>query len=145
MLMPSLKNFLNKLIPMAGTSFASGKDIKEGRHIVIDGEPCKVVSIDISKPGKHGSAKMRIVAIGLFDGTKRTLLTPTGEEVEVPILEKKGMQVLNVENNIAQLMDTTTYENVELPIPPDVTGVVPGVEVEVMDCMGKKQITKVKS
>ncbi len=129
---------------MSGTSFASGKDIKEGRHILIDGEPCKVVSIDISKTGKHGSAKMRIVAIGLFDGSKRNFLTPASGDVEVPIIEKKGMQVLNVENNIAHLMDSTTYENIELPIPPDVQGVVSGVEVEVMEAMGKRMITKIK-
>jgi len=129
---------------MSSTSFASGKDIKEGRHILIDGEPCKVVSIDISKTGKHGSAKMRIVAIGLFDGSKRNFLTPASGDVEVPIIEKKAMQVLNVENNIAHLMDSTTYENIELSIPPDVQGVVSGVEVEVMEAMGKRMITKIK-
>ncbi|HII53636.1 translation initiation factor IF-5A [Candidatus Micrarchaeota archaeon CG08_land_8_20_14_0_20_49_17] len=129
---------------MSSTSFASGKDIKEGRHILIDGEPCKVVSIDISKTGKHGSAKMRIVAIGLFDGSKRNFLTPASGDVEVPIIEKKAMQVLNVENNIAHLMDSTTYEDIELSIPPDVQGVVSGVEVEVMEAMGKRMITKIK-
>ena len=34
--------------------------IKEGRYIVIEEEPCRVVSIATSKPGKHGAAKARI-------------------------------------------------------------------------------------
>jgi len=41
-------------------------------------------------------------------------------------------------------MDSTTYENIELSIPPDVQGVVSGVEVEVMEAMGKRMITKIK-
>ncbi|RLE80455.1 MAG: translation initiation factor IF-5A, partial [Thermoprotei archaeon] len=47
--------------------------IKTGSFIVIDGEPCRVVEVEKSKPGKHGSAKARIVAIGLFDNVKRSI------------------------------------------------------------------------
>ena len=35
------------------------------------GEPCKITEYDTSKPGKHGAAKARIVAEGIFDGQKR--------------------------------------------------------------------------
>jgi len=45
--------------------------IKEGRYIVIEEEPCRVVGIATSKPGKHGAAKARIDAVGIFDGVKR--------------------------------------------------------------------------
>ncbi|EQD40574.1 translation initiation factor IF-5A, partial [mine drainage metagenome] len=48
-----------------GVGFASMKEIKVGRYIIIDGIPCKVVNIDVSSPGKHGSAKMRVTAIGI--------------------------------------------------------------------------------
>jgi len=33
---------------------------KEGSNIVIDGEPCRVVGIEKSKTGKHGSATVRV-------------------------------------------------------------------------------------
>ena len=33
--------------------------LKVGSYIVIDGEPCRIVSSDHSKPGKHGSAKAK--------------------------------------------------------------------------------------
>ncbi|MEM7827910.1 MAG: translation initiation factor IF-5A, partial [Candidatus Aenigmatarchaeota archaeon] len=36
------------------------KDLNEGNYVMADGEPCRVVSITISKPGKHGSTKARI-------------------------------------------------------------------------------------
>lgn len=32
--------------------------LKEGSYVIIDGEPCKVVEIEKSKTGKHGSAKV---------------------------------------------------------------------------------------
>ncbi|MDD1654883.1 MAG: translation initiation factor IF-5A, partial [Methanomicrobiales archaeon] len=38
--------------------------LKEGRYVVIDDEPCKILGIATSKPGKHGAAKSRIDAVG---------------------------------------------------------------------------------
>ena len=48
------------------------KDLKEGKYVIIDDEACIIKSITKSKPGKHGAAKARIEAIGLFDGQKRS-------------------------------------------------------------------------
>ena len=42
------------------------RNLKVNRYIIIDDEPCKIVSISTSKPGKHGEAKARIEAIGVF-------------------------------------------------------------------------------
>jgi translation initiation factor 5A len=39
------------------------KELKEGKYVLIDEEPCVIKSISKSKPGKHGSAKARIDAI----------------------------------------------------------------------------------
>jgi len=65
-------------------------DLKEGSFVIIDNTPCRVVSIEKSKTGKHGSAKARVTAIGLFDGVKRSIVAPTDQKVEVPIIEKKN-------------------------------------------------------
>ena len=45
-------------------------ELRVGGYMIIDGEPCRIVDIAKSKPGKHGSAKARIVAIGIFDNQK---------------------------------------------------------------------------
>ena len=58
--------------------------VKIGHHIIIDGEPCRIVSYDHSKPGKHGSAKARIVAMGVFDEVKRSIVSPVSARIEVP-------------------------------------------------------------
>jgi len=69
--------------------------VKVGSFIVIDGDACKVLSTDKSKPGKHGSAKVRIAASGLFDGRRREIVCPTSDNVEVPVIEKNSAQVLS--------------------------------------------------
>ena len=125
-------------------SYASMKDIKVGRFILIDGVACKVVDIDISSPGKHGHAKMRVTAIGIFDGEKKTLLKPSDADIEVPNIKKSKAQVVSVSGNIAQLMDSETYEVFDIKITDEFAGKLnAGAEVEVMEAMGRKALSRV--
>jgi len=121
--------------------------IKEGSWLVIDGEPCQAVEVSHSKPGKHGSAKARVVGIGLFDGAKHTLLNPVDANVEVPIIEKKTAQVLSSTGGMVQLMDMESYGTLELPIPAGeiADSIKPGVAVEYWHALGKYKLMRVKS
>ncbi|MEM1677419.1 MAG: translation initiation factor IF-5A, partial [Nitrososphaerota archaeon] len=92
--------------------------LKVGHNIVIDGEPCRIVELEKSKPGKHGSAKVRLVAIGIFDEAKRTLVGPADMKVEVPIIEKRSGQVVSITDTVS-LMDNETLEMIEVPLPKD--------------------------
>ncbi|MBM3229633.1 translation initiation factor IF-5A [Candidatus Parvarchaeota archaeon] len=124
--------------------FASAKELKEGKYVLIDDIPCRVVSIDSSKPGKHGAAKMRVVAIGIFDGQKKTLLVPSDADVEVPIIERQTAQIVSVTGSAVQLMDTTSFETYELAIPSELASEIePGKECEIMAAMGRRSITRV--
>ncbi|MGC8669940.1 MAG: translation initiation factor IF-5A [Candidatus Micrarchaeia archaeon] len=125
-------------------TYMSMKDIKVGRFVLIDDIPCKVVDIETSSPGKHGSAKMRVTAIGIFDGQKKTLLKPSDADVEVPVIKKVKVQVVSVKGDSAQLMDSETYEVFELPIPADLAGKInSGAEVEVLEAMGRRMLSRV--
>jgi translation initiation factor 5A len=127
-------------------SFSSMKDIKVGRFILIDNIPCKVVDIETSAPGKHGSAKMRVTAIGIFDGQKKTLLQPSHAEVQVPVIKKAKAQVVSISGDMVQLMDSETYVVYELKIPEEYKGKLnPGTEVEMMEAMGRKTFSRVLS
>ena len=84
--------------------------LKVGSYIVIDGEPCRIVSYDHSKPGKHGSAKARVAAMGVFDGSKHSLVSPVSANVEVPIIDKRNGQVISISSKTLQLMDLETFE-----------------------------------
>ncbi|MFT4309268.1 MAG: translation initiation factor IF-5A [Candidatus Woesearchaeota archaeon] len=102
--------------------FASATSLKKGSYIIIDGEPCRVVSVSTSKPGKHGAAKSRVEGVGIVDEKKRSMLVPGGDEVEVPIIEKRNAQVLSYTDKTVSLMDSETFETLELEIPEDMQG-----------------------
>jgi translation initiation factor 5A len=134
----------SKGVPMAKEMTEVGK-LKEGRFIIIDDEPCRIVGFSTSAPGKHGHAKAKVDAIGLFDSQKRSIIKPTSAKIEVPIIERGNAQVLAVVVNNAQLMDLSTYETFELPIPINFRGDVrEGAEVEYTQALGRRKIERVK-
>ncbi|MBW3022635.1 translation initiation factor IF-5A [Candidatus Woesearchaeota archaeon] len=98
------------------TKVADVSTIKKGSYMLIDGEACKVNSVQVSRPGKHGHAKFRIEAVGLIDGKKRDIVMPHGS-VEVPIIDKRNAQVLSISGNMANVMDSETYETFDMEIP----------------------------
>ena len=98
------------------------KFVKVGTYIMIDDEPCRVISMQKSKTGRHGSTKTRIEAVGAFDSKKRLLLKPGASELEVPVIEKKSAQVISVSGEIAQLMDLQDYSTFEVSIPEELRG-----------------------
>jgi len=122
--------------------------LRVGGYIIIDGEPCHIVDITKSKPGKHGSAKARLVAIGVFDGVKRSFVKPVDLTAEVPMIEKRSAQVFAVMPSSVQLMDLETYEYIDAPFPEEgdlKAKLAPGVEVEYWRILGKVKIVRTKS
>ena len=112
--------------------FVKVGQLKENSYVLIDDVVCRIVSIDKSKPGKHGSTKARIVAMGIFQNTKKGLLQPTSADAEVPIIEKGTAQVVAVMGNVLQLMDATTYETFNSEMPSELKGLKSGDEIEFM-------------
>jgi len=109
---------------------ASLKEVKEGGYLMIDGEPCRVTKLELSKPGKHGSAKARVEGVGIFDDKKRSLMKPADSDVSIPVIEKKGGQVISVSGTAAQIMDLTDYTTFEITVPDDLRSKVqPGAEI----------------
>ena len=99
--------------------------LQVGNYVVIDGAACTVSSIQTSRPGKHGHAKVRLDAVGIVDGRKRQIVMPGHDEIEVPVIDKRNAQVLSISGDTAQVMDSETYETFDLAIPeelkPDIT------------------------
>ena len=121
--------------------------LKKGNYVIIDGEPSQIVDVAHSKPGKHGSAKVRLVAIGVFDGVKRNMVSPVTARVEVPIIEKRTGQVVSTGEGSVQLMDLENYEIFWSELPSDEgarSKLEQGIEVEYWAVLGKKKIMRVK-
>ncbi len=115
------------------------RTLKEGNYIKIDGEPCKIINMSKGKTSKHGEAKAKVEATGVFDGKKRTLVKPVTAGVEVPMILKTKGQVVSVQENTAQIMDLETYEMFDLAIP-DGREVKEGEEIVYIEVEGKKAL-----
>ncbi len=124
--------------------FGQMNDLKVGKYVLVEGIPCRVVSIDKSKPGKHGAAKMRVDAISIFDGSKHTIMRPADADIEIPIINRRRAQIVSVSGVTAQLMDLESFETFEVEVPEDMRGeVAAGKELQYMDVMGKRLLLRV--
>lgn len=112
------------------TKMQSVSTLQKGSYIVLEGAACRVTDTQVSRPGKHGHAKVRMTAVGIIDDKKRIVVMPGHDNVEVPIIEKKNAQVLSVSGNTANVMDSETFETFDLAIPEELKSeVVEGVTI----------------
>lgn len=118
--------------------------LKVGSYVIINDAACKVTSIQVSKPGKHGHAKFRIVATGLIDDKKRDIVMPHGS-IEVPVIDKRSAQILSIQDDTANVMDSETYETFDLSIPDELKGkVAPGSQIVYWKILNEKVMKQIK-
>ncbi len=104
--------------------------LKKGNYVVVEGAACTVSDTQVSRPGKHGHAKVRLTAVGIVDGKKRVIVLPGHDNIDAPVIEKKLAQVLSISGDTANVMESETYETFDLNIPEDLKGqVVVGANV----------------
>ncbi len=117
------------------------RSLKQGRYVIVDDEPCTIVGITTSKPGKHGSSKARIDAIGIFDAQKRSLVQPVNAKIYVPIVERKSGQVLSLSKEAIQLMDLEDYSTFEMEAPAELRDRLEvGKDITYIESMGRRKI-----
>ncbi len=122
--------------------------LRVGGYVIVDNEPCRVANLTKSKPGKHGAAKARVVAISVFDGSKKTFVKPVDAQIEVPLIEKRSGQVLALLPSAVQIMDLENYEVFEAVYPDEEAlkqKLASGVEVEYWRILGRTKIVRTKS
>lgn len=91
--------------------------LRKNGFVVIKGRPCKIVDMSTSKTGKHGHAKVHLVAIDIFTGKKLEDLSPSTHNMEVPNVSRTEFQLLDVDDGFLSLMtpDGETKDDVRLP------------------------------
>jgi translation initiation factor 5A len=127
--------------------------LKIGSYILLPvgdqptGEPCRISEYDTSKPGKHGAAKARIVGVGIFDNQKRPHVGPVSMQVHVPLIDKRGGQVISITGDQVQIMDSETFETIDVQmIDEEVQGKLEqGQMVEYWNVMGRTKIMRIKT
>jgi len=93
------------------------KNLKPGSYVLIDDVPCVVEKVQKSKAGKHGAAKARMMARGLFTDVKKIIVKPADTKMDVPMIEKKTAQIISLSEKHAQLMDMVDYTTYDANIP----------------------------
>ena len=91
--------------------------LRKNGHVVIKGRPCKIVDMSTSKTGKHGHAKVHLVAIDIFTGKKLEDLSPSTHNMEVPVVKRNEYQLLDIDDGFLSLMnmDGDTKDDVKAP------------------------------
>ncbi|RKP10284.1 eukaryotic translation initiation factor eIF-5A [Thamnocephalis sphaerospora] len=91
--------------------------LRKNGHVVIKGRPCKIVDMSTSKTGKHGHAKVNLVALDIFTGKKYEDMSPSTHNMNVPNVSRKELQLLNVDDGYLSLMDTdgNIRDDIKLP------------------------------
>ncbi|NWJ68711.1 translation initiation factor IF-5A [Marine Group I thaumarchaeote] len=127
--------------------------LKVGSYILLPvsdqptGEPCRITEYDTSKPGKHGSAKARIVAVGIYDGQKRPHVGPVSMQIHVPLIDKRTGQIISIVGSKIQVMDSETFETIDVDmINEELEGTLDqGKDIEYWNVMGRTKIMRIKS
>lgn len=121
-------------------------DCNPGTTIFYEGQACTIRSKDTSKTGKHGASKCRLEAIEILTGKKRIITVPGSERFEVPMIDKRKAQILNVSDTTASVMDLESFETLDLPFMDEVKNdLAPEKQVEYWDIEGRKVIMRMSN
>jgi translation initiation factor 5A len=91
--------------------------IKKGGYMMIKGKPCKVLSISVSKTGKHGHAKCNFLAVDIFTSKKYEDMIPSTHGTTVPIVNRSEWEVIDIDGEELTLMDEGGNQKTDLNLP----------------------------
>ncbi|GAB1318801.1 translation initiation factor eIF5A [Madurella fahalii] len=92
--------------------------LRKNGFVVIKGRPCKIVDMSTSKTGKHGHAKVHLVALDIFTGKKLEDLCPSTHNMDVPVVKRQEYTLIDIsDDGFLSLMtsDGDTKDDVKLP------------------------------
>merc|ERR1712034_301711 len=96
--------------------------LRKGGFVMIKNRPCKIVEMSTSKTGKHGHAKVHMVALDIFTGKKLEDICPSTHNMEVPNVKRKDYQLIGMEDDFLSMMDDSGDTREDLKCPDDDVG-----------------------
>jgi len=95
--------------------------LRKNGHVMIKGRPCKIVDMSTSKTGKHGHAKVHLVALDIFTGKKLEDICPSTHNMDVPHVSRQDYQLTNIEDGFLDLMDDSGESRQDIKCPDEGT------------------------
>jgi len=96
--------------------------LRKGGYVMIRGRPCKIIEMSTSKTGKHGHAKVHMIALDIFTGKKLEDICPSTHNMSVPNVGRKDYQLVTIDDSYASLMDDDGECKEDLRLPEDDLG-----------------------
>merc|ERR1711879_317801 len=127
--------------------------LRKNGFVMIKGRPCKIVEMSTSKTGKHGHAKVHLVALDIFTGKKYEDICPSTHNMSVPNVSRKDFQLVDIDGDSLSLMDDSgeTKDDMDLPTKEDLRKEIKtkfdngeNFLVTVLSAMGEEQVVGTK-
>jgi translation initiation factor 5A len=123
--------------------------------MMIKGFPCKILSISVSKTGKHGHAKCNFLATDIFTGKKLEDMIPSTHGTSVPNVTKSDWEIIDIEGDELTLMDEGGNQKTDLNLPTYPSDMAEGIRaawdggenqviVSVQAAVGQEQVISYK-
>jgi len=91
--------------------------LRKNGFVMIKNRPCKIVEMSTSKTGKHGHAKVHMVALDIFTGKKLEDICPSTHNMDVPNVKRKDYQLIGMDDDFLSLMDDSGETRDDLKCP----------------------------
>lgn len=83
---------------MGPTTPIQANQVKKGSFAILKERPCKIISVSISKTGKHGHAKCRFQGTDVFTGKTIEDVCPSTHNMEQPVLERDEFELIDIDD-----------------------------------------------
>ncbi|XP_041480682.1 eukaryotic translation initiation factor 5A-1-like [Lytechinus variegatus] len=91
--------------------------LRKNGFVLIKNRPCKIVEMSTSKTGKHGHAKVHLVAIDIFTNKKYEDICPSTHNMNVPNVTRKDFQYVDMDDEFLSLMDDSGGIRSDIKLP----------------------------
>lgn len=126
--------------------------LRKNGHVVIKGRPCKIVEMSTSKTGKHGHAKVHLVAIDIFTSKKMEDISPSTHNMDVPNVRRSEYQLVNIDEGFLNLMNQDGVPKDDVKVPEGDIGVQIQIDfdegkdllITIVSAMGEEQAISYK-
>merc|ERR1712156_316223 len=91
--------------------------LRKNGYVMIKDRPCKIVEMSTSKTGKHGHAKVHLLALDIFTNRKFEDICPSTHNMNVPNVTRQDYQLTGIDDGFCSLMDDggDLKEDLKLP------------------------------